>query len=112
MKKRGCVLVVDDDPDLRDLVAMTLESDDLEIECAANGLEALAVLERKRPDLILLDMKMPIMDGWEFCRQVAGTDHPPIAVVTAAADPAERAREVNADGWYASRSGRPRCVRS
>ena len=50
MKQRHRVLVVDDDPDLRDLVAMTLESDELDIECAANGLEALEALERTRPD--------------------------------------------------------------
>ena len=53
-------------------------------------------------------MKMPIMDGWEFCRQLEGKDHPPIAVLTAAADPAERARrgERRRMGTQAVQTGR------
>ena len=93
------ILVVDDDPDLRELMTLTLSSDEIEVECAENGLEALECLERHRPDLILLDMKMPVMDGWEFCRRLEGTDRPPIVVVTAANDPAGRASEVHAEAW-------------
>jgi len=57
-------------------------------------------LEGHAPDLILLDMKMPVMNGWEFCRALEGRDaRPPIVVLTAAPDPACRAAEVHADGW-------------
>jgi len=94
-----CVLVVDDDPDLRQLLSIRLAADQIDVECAENGLAALRSLERRSPDLILLDMKMPIMDGWEFCRHLERRVHPPIVVLTAASDPAERAREVRADAW-------------
>lgn len=99
MTEHRCILVVDDDEDLRDLLAITLSSDEISVECAENGLEALQALEHLHPDVILLDMKMPVMDGWEFCRRLEGREHPPIVVLTAASDPAERAREVNADAW-------------
>jgi CheY-like chemotaxis protein len=98
---RALILIVEDDPDLRELLELILTSKGFEVRCCANGRDALESLERRRPDLILLDMKMPVMDGWEFCRALAerGGTHPPIVVVTAAPAPAERAAEVNAQGW-------------
>src|SRR5262245_31213186 len=76
-----------------------LTSMGFEVTSAANGQEALDVLESHDPELILLDMKMPVMDGWEFCRAVEGRARPPIVVLTAAPDPACRAAEAHADGW-------------
>jgi CheY-like chemotaxis protein len=105
---RGLVLVVEDEPALREIVALFLSREGLEVECAANGVEALAVLQRARPDLILLDMEMPVMDGWELCRRMSETSpraRPPIVVVTSAYAPAERAAEVRADGWLAKPFG-------
>lgn len=100
MKSTGGILVVDDDPDLREFLRLTLTSMGFEVTSAANGREALDVLEGYDPDLILLDMKMPVMDGWEFCRTLEGRDaRPPIVVLTAAPDPACRAAEAHADGW-------------
>jgi CheY-like chemotaxis protein len=96
----GLVLVVDDDPDLRDLLTIALEQDGLDVQRAANGREAIDSMVRQRPDLILLDMKMPVMDGWAFCRELDRRgERPPIVVLTAASDPAERAAEVRAEGW-------------
>ena len=100
MKSTGGILIVDDDPDLRECLQIMLTSMGFEVTSAANGQEALAVMEGHCPDLILLDMKMPVMDGWEFCRALEGLDsRPPIVVVTAAPDPAGRAAEVHAEGW-------------
>lgn len=101
----GCILVVDDDDDLRMMLEMLFANDEVDVEYAENGLAGLRSLEHMSPDLILLDMKMPVMDGWEFCRRLEGRAHPPIVVLTAAADPAERAREVSADGWLSKPFG-------
>jgi CheY-like chemotaxis protein len=100
VKRTGGVLVVDDDSDLREFLRVMLTSIGFEMMSAANGREALDVMEGHDPDLILLDMKMPVMDGWEFSRALeARGAHPPIVVFTAAPDPAARAAEVHADGW-------------
>ena len=100
MKSAGGILVVDDDPDLREFLRLMLTSMGFEVTSAANGREALDDMEGHDPDLILLDMKMPVMDGWEFCRALEGRDaRPPIVVLTAAPDPAGRAAEVHAEGW-------------
>lgn len=100
MKHTGGILIVDDDPDMRECLQIMLTSMGYEVTSAANGQEALDDMEGHDPDLILLDMKMPVMDGWEFCRILEGRDsRPPIVVVTAAPDPAGRAAEVHAEGW-------------
>ena len=100
MKSTGGILVVDDDPDLREFLQLMLTSMGFEVTSAANGHEALDVMKGHDPDLILLDMKMPVMNGWDFCHALEDRDpRPPIIVLTAAPDPAARAAEVCADGW-------------
>jgi CheY-like chemotaxis protein len=80
---------------------MLLQGDGYRVEIACNGREALARLERDIPDLILLDMKMPIMNGPEFAREltVRYGHQAPIVVLTAAADAHRSAAEVGADAW-------------
>ena len=63
MKSAGGILVVDDDPDLRECLRLMLTSMGFEVTGAANGQEALDDLEDHDPDLILLDMKMPVING-------------------------------------------------
>jgi CheY-like chemotaxis protein len=100
VKSAGKILVVDDDSELRELLRLMLTSMGFEVASAANGQEACRVMEGYAPDLILLDMKMPVMDGWGFCRALKGRDpRPPIVVLTAAPDPAARAAEVHAEAW-------------
>ena len=60
------VLIVDDDDVIRNLLGELLDGEGYAVEAAANGKEALAVLQRWRPDTILLDLMMPKMDGWHF----------------------------------------------
>ena len=106
------VLVVEDDPSLRELLALILEGEGLEVDTAANGKEALERINSRSPALILLDMSMPVMDGWQFCRELDRRTgpRPRIVVVTAATDPAKRADEVHADGWLAKPFDRDRLL--
>ena len=95
------ILVVDDDTSIRSFVEMALDSVGYAVSTAGNGAEALTVTNEVQPELILLDMRMPIMDGWTFAekyREQAGP-HAPIVVITAATDAGQRAAEIDADGF-------------
>lgn len=95
------ILLVEDDPDLANLEAFLLLEAGYEVASAGDGQAALAEVAKRLPALILLDMKMPVMDGRAFAaafRQRYG-HAAPIVVVTAADDPRRRAREAAADGW-------------
>jgi CheY-like chemotaxis protein len=71
------VMVVEDDHLIRQVIAEALEEEGFEVVEAANGKEALEALARVRPSLILLDLMMPVMNGWEFRR--AQLENPQIA---------------------------------
>ena len=60
------ILVVDDDPDILQTLALCLSTEGYRILIASNGREALDVIEKERPSVILLDLMMPVMDGWQF----------------------------------------------
>jgi len=67
-KKR--ILVIDDDPEVCEVLAQRLEKDGLEVRSALSGERGLEIALRERPDLILLDILMPGVDGWEFLRRL------------------------------------------
>ncbi|NUP07424.1 MAG: response regulator [Polyangiaceae bacterium] len=95
------VLVTDDDDDILAIVSMMLEFEGYRITTAHDGLEALDRIQKEMPDLILLDMKMPRMSGWEFAaeyeaRYGSRRDRAPIIVMTAAEHAAKRAAEIGA----------------
>lgn len=93
------VLVVDDDPDILEALAEILEVEGFESRRARNGKEALDKLGPRTPDLILLDLMMPVMDGWEFAqklRAISNFDAPPIIVLSADRNVAAKARELGA----------------
>lgn len=94
------VLVVEDDLDVVELITYMLEGAGYAAVTAENGREALARTAEARPDLILLDMKMPVMSGPEFAREYRAREArpAPIVVVTAADDAERRAAEIHADG--------------
>ena len=79
------VLVVDDDPDILQTLALCLSTEGYRVLSAANGQEALEVLSRERPAAILLDLMMPVMDGWQFVAEVEkrGWRKSPILVLSA-----------------------------
>jgi CheY-like chemotaxis protein len=98
---RPDVLVVEDDADLAALVEMILTDAGFPVRRAADGRQALARVAEKMPGLVLLDMRMPVMNGWEFAREFCARHGraAPIVVVTAAEDARRRAEEIGADGW-------------
>lgn len=99
---KSFVLVVDDEPDLRELVALTLADAGFEVGTARDGRDALARIAEHRPDIILLDMMMPVMDGRALCAELRGNGGLPRVVVMTAADRAAQcARELGAVGWLA-----------
>lgn len=79
------VLVADDDEDIRALVALRLRKAGYEVVTAANGEEALRLARELKPDLLLLDVSMPVMDGHEVCREIQaqGPTAPPVIFLTA-----------------------------
>ncbi len=78
------VLVVDDDPPLRRMLERTLVAEGFEVSVAADGGAALVAAERSAPDVIVLDIKMPVMDGLAVCRRLRGKGLPtPILMLTA-----------------------------
>jgi CheY-like chemotaxis protein len=97
------VLVVDDDEGIRELVAMALCCAGYEVISAPDGAAALELLATSRPAVILLDMLMPHVDGWEFARlyEQRPGPHAPIIVLTAARDAQARAAEIKANAWLA-----------
>jgi CheY-like chemotaxis protein len=90
------VLVVDDDPDIRELLCAVLQDDGWEARPAANGKAALAVLEHWNPDLIVLDLMMPVMDGWTFADRMHERWQIPIVVLSAANNVAAHAQKLGA----------------
>lgn len=95
------VLVIEDDRDLLDLMSEILESSGYAVIRAENGRVALASVAEQMPHVILLDMRMPVMNGWEFAREFRARHdrRAPIVVVTAAADAETRAEDIGADDW-------------
>jgi two-component system chemotaxis response regulator CheY len=97
------ILVVDDDPGIREFVSETLADEGYEVVTAPDGAAALDLIRQGQPEVILLDMRMPVMDGWEFSRayrELPGP-HAPIIAVTAAPDAVARAAQIDADGYLA-----------
>jgi two-component system KDP operon response regulator KdpE len=80
---KGRILVVDDDKTLVRLMREALSKAEYDVITAANGIDALQELYAKQPDLILLDVMMPRMDGWETAQRVRQMSHVPIIMLTA-----------------------------
>lgn len=83
---KGKILLVEDDSDTQNLLQTWLESEVDEIRTASNGKEALSILEEFRPDVILLDLQMPVMDGFSFLSEIRSHPeflHLPVIVLTA-----------------------------
>jgi excisionase family DNA binding protein len=98
------ILIVDDDPRLREFVRVNLEMDGYTVREAGNAAEGLAALEEEPPDLILLDVMMPEVDGWEMLRRVRerhGVDSIPVIMFSGKADEstAETATERGAQAF-------------
>jgi two-component system, OmpR family, response regulator MprA len=98
------VLVVDDEPDILLLHRLNLESAGHSVALAADGITALERIADRRPDCVVLDVMMPVLDGWGVLERLkAVPDPPPVLVVSAKSSPADigRARELGAADFLA-----------
>jgi two-component system OmpR family response regulator len=87
------ILVVDDEEPIRDLVSSALRFAQFEVTVAASGIEALKAVSLSSPDLIVLDITMPQLDGWEVCRRLRRDgDKTPVIFLTARDEPDEKVR--------------------
>jgi putative two-component system response regulator len=97
--RRSCVLVVDDTESVRSLFRKLLSTDGHDVVSAADGAAALEAVHRHRPDVILLDVDMPTMDGLEVCRRLKAdpvTRLTPVVMVTGQSDLTDRLRGIEA----------------
>ena len=104
MSPRPLVLVADDDPDILLLITVTLERDGYDVVTAKDGPSALEAAAERVPHLVVLDLMMPGLDGYEVTRRLRreqATKDVPIVIVTAAAEEhqADRALEAGADAY-------------
>jgi len=77
------ILIVDDDPNIRELARVFLNREGFSVYEAVDGLDALAKLETLKADLVILDIMMPRMDGWELCRRLKEDYDLPLLMLTA-----------------------------
>ena len=84
------VLIVDDDPHIRELVRLFLRAEGFDVYEASDGLEALAQLETLKAEMVILDVMMPNMDGWELCRELRASYDIPLLMLTAKGETAQK----------------------
>jgi len=95
------ILVVDDEESVRELIELYMKKEGFEVLHAKDGKEALRLNGEHHPDLIILDLMLPGLDGWEVCRQVRATSKVPIIMLTARAEEVDRivGLELGADDY-------------
>ncbi|BAL00848.1 putative two-component response regulator [Oscillibacter valericigenes Sjm18-20] len=95
------LMVVDDDSNIRELIRLILKKEGFEVLEASDGVDALAKLENNKVDLIVLDIMMPNMDGWEFCREARKFWDLPILMLTAKGGTSQKVKgfELGADDY-------------
>jgi two-component system KDP operon response regulator KdpE len=81
------LLVIDDDSAVTDLLSLLLKSQGFEVSATNNSAEGLSMIRELQPELVILDLMMPEMDGWEVCRSVRQFSQVPIIILSALNDP-------------------------
>ena len=89
------VLVVDDEETIREILTTWLEDSGYETYTSSNGIEALRELYQRRPDLVIADILMPEMDGYEFCRLVREVSEAPVMLLTALGKEQDKVKGLN-----------------
>ena len=87
---RGPVLIVEDDKKTASLVALYLEREGFQTVVAYDGQEAIELAERRQPIFVILDLMLPLVDGWEVCRQIRQSSDVPILMLTARGEEVDR----------------------
>mgnify|MGYP002409465473 CR=1 FL=1 len=80
---QGKILVVDDDQNICELLRLYIEKEDFDVVIANDGRKALAMFDAQAPDLVLLDIMLPELDGWQVCREIRKKSQCPIIMITA-----------------------------
>ncbi|MDQ6420937.1 response regulator transcription factor [Paenibacillus sp. LHD-117] len=95
------IVVVDDDPNIRELIGLFLRRDGHQVVEASDGVEALEKLESVRPDLAIIDVMMPRMDGWALCSAMSGVYDFPLLLLTAKGETVHKVKglELGADDY-------------
>ena len=91
------IILADDDPDIGELVTMILQSQGYRVRVARNGGACLELLRTERPNLLILDLLMPVMDGFAVCQEISGSDRPeycdlPVLVFSSVPEAVSRGR--------------------
>jgi DNA-binding response OmpR family regulator len=89
------ILIVDDEPSIRRFVGAGLRAEGFEVTEAIDGEDAVRAVKEDSPDLVLLDVMMPKMDGFEVCRRVREWSHVPIIMLSAMSDPMDKVKALN-----------------
>ena len=95
------ILLVDDEPLITDSLSYSLKREGFEVEMVTDGLSALEAVERLNPDLIVLDLMLPDISGFEVCRRLRTTTNTPVIMLTAQGEEIDRVLglEVGADDY-------------
>lgn len=95
------ILIVEDDSNIRELLRIYLEREGLDVSLAADGAEGVRVFRRVKPDLVLLDIMLPVMDGWQVCREIRKESKAPIIMLTAKSETFDKVTglEMGADDY-------------
>ena len=81
MTKAKCILIIEDEQILQDVYKLVLETSGYTVHVADNGVEGLEKIRKVKPDLVLLDIFMPVMDGKEFLRNIDKNDYPNTKII-------------------------------
>ena len=95
------ILVVEDDSNISDLLRMYLEKEGFDVRIAYDGGRAVEEFEKKEPDMVLLDIMLPVLDGWSVCARIREKSKVPIIMLTAKGEVMDRIQglEMGADDY-------------
>ena len=95
------ILIVEDEANIRELLRLYLEREDYAVLEAENGVEGIKLWKSEKPDMLLLDVMMPVMDGWAVCKEIRAESDVPIIMLTAKGETADRVSglEMGADDY-------------
>lgn len=81
------VLAIDDDPAMTELLSLLLKTHGFEVLMADNGTDGVKIIREQTPDIVILDLMMPMMDGWDVCKTVRSFSNVPIIILSALNSP-------------------------
>jgi len=112
MGKKARILVVDDEPGIIKFLRANLEAHDFTVLAAMDGMQALQTFEKELPDLVVLDIMMPKMDGFEVCRRIREWSHTPIIMLSARGVVTDKVRclDMGADDYITKPFGKDELI--